>query len=118
WGVQQEVGELDERFGAGGGEDWDYCLRCQAAGVPVQYALDSYVLHFMGKSTWRGAETPAQSRAREEMYLQAFREQWGRRLLEAVRDRRGASAANGPVGQAWQRGDFRRVIEQLLPQGS
>jgi GT2 family glycosyltransferase len=113
WAVQEAVGELDERFGAGGGEDWDYCLRCHAAGFPVQYALDSYVLHFMGKSSWRGPETPAQSQARDEAYLQAFRAKWGPRLLEAVRDPRAAAAANGPAGQAWQRGHFRRVIELL-----
>ena len=52
--VQEAVGELDEGFGRGAGEDYDYCLRCHRAGFPVALALGSYVLHFMGKSTWRG----------------------------------------------------------------
>jgi GT2 family glycosyltransferase len=70
--VQETVALLDEGFGPGGGEDDDYCLRCHLAGVPVRFALGSYVLHFMGKSTWRGAETPEQRRQREQHYLTAL----------------------------------------------
>jgi GT2 family glycosyltransferase len=53
--IQEAVGYLDEDFGRGGGEDDDYCLRCHRAGFPVGFALASYVLHFVGKSTRAGS---------------------------------------------------------------
>jgi len=35
-------------------------------------------LHFMGKSTWRGAESEMETRARDESYRAYFREKVGR----------------------------------------
>jgi hypothetical protein len=112
--VQGAVGELDERFGAGGGEDWDYCLRCHLAGFRVLYALDAVVLHFMGKSTWRGAESRAQTLARQEIYHRAFREKWGPQLLETIEhDPGNGLPVDGRLAEEWRRGNFRRVVEQL-----
>jgi GT2 family glycosyltransferase len=113
--IQEAVGELDEGFGRGGGEDYDYCLRCHRAGFPVAWALGSYVLHFMGKSTWRGGETPTQRQQREQAYLTAFRAKWGEALLEAVALGRTAKLRALPgVGEALARGDFRSAVEQAL----
>jgi GT2 family glycosyltransferase len=115
--IQTAVGDLDERF-AQGGEDWDYCLRCHRAGFRVMLAHDAYVLHFMGKSTWRGAEAAEQRQAREEAFLRAFRDKWGPRLLEAVlRGQRGPGPADGPLPGAGNPGHFRQMVEQLREPG-
>src|SRR5690606_18351979 len=50
YSVSTAVGPFDESFGKGGGEDGDYCLRAYLKGFSVQFALDSFVLHFQGKS--------------------------------------------------------------------
>jgi GT2 family glycosyltransferase len=75
--ILQEVGEFDESFGRGGAEDVDYRLRTLLAGYDVAYAAQSYVLHFMGKSTWRGAETASERAARERAYFNRFSGKWG-----------------------------------------
>jgi GT2 family glycosyltransferase len=112
--VSASVGDLDEGFGRGGGEDCDYCLRCHLAGCRVLFALEAYVLHFMGKSTWRGAETAEQSRARERAYVRAFREKWGSRLLEVMILRKLDTVRTvDPVWRAWVQGNFKFVIEEL-----
>jgi GT2 family glycosyltransferase len=116
--VQAAVGELDEGFGPGGGEDWDYCLRCHRAGIRVLLAHDAYVLHFMGKSTWRGAETADQRQAREEAYLTAFRAKWGQRLLEAVlRGQRDPAVKDTFPGGNGNGDGFRRLVEELRGEG-
>jgi len=43
--IYSVVGSLDERFGRGGGEDNDYCLRTVLAGFKIHYAMQSFVLH-------------------------------------------------------------------------
>ena len=65
--VMNEVGYLDTSYGTGGGEDVDYRIRCIAKGYNVHYLLDSYLLHFHGKSTW-GIETKEQTEKRNNIY--------------------------------------------------
>jgi GT2 family glycosyltransferase len=77
------VGDFDERFGKGGGEDRDYGVRAWLAGIPQEFAMASYVLHFQGKSTWRGPETREQVVARDREYLHAFEQKWGPALTYA-----------------------------------
>lgn len=81
--VYEVVGNFDERFGRGGGEDRDYAARAWLAGIPLEYALQSYVLHFQGRSTWRGAETAAEQAQRDAQYTEAFRRKWGAALTYA-----------------------------------
>jgi GT2 family glycosyltransferase len=81
--VYEIVGDFDERFGKGGAEDRDYGVRAWLAGVTQELALGSYVLHFQGKSTWRGAETPQQCHLRNEQFTRAFLGKWGRALTLA-----------------------------------
>jgi GT2 family glycosyltransferase len=81
--VYEKVGNFDERFGKGGGEDRDYAVRAWIAGIPQEYALQSYVLHFQGRSTWRGAETPEEQAQRDAAYSQAFQTKWGAALTYA-----------------------------------
>jgi len=66
----------------------------------------------MGKSTWRGAETPDQRQQREQAYLAAFRAKWGQPLLEAVALGRTQKLRALPgVGEALARGDFHSAVE-------
>jgi GT2 family glycosyltransferase len=112
--VYSVVGQLDESFGPGGGEDADYCLRCHLANVPVLFAMQSYVLHFAGKSTWSGPETPAQRQVREAIHQQAFIRKWGRPLFDLTFCGNGdALHADPQLLQAFNRGDFQFVVEKL-----
>jgi len=43
------VGLLDDRFGPGGFEDYDYCLRVHLAGKKIVIAQDVYIHHFGGR---------------------------------------------------------------------
>ena len=75
--VYSEIGLFDTDFGKGGAEDTDYCLRAYLAGFKVYLALNSYLLHFQGKSTWRGPETQFDTTVRNSDYLVAFADKWG-----------------------------------------
>src|SRR5205823_2021660 len=67
--VYRRVGLFDTRFGRAGGEDDDYCIRTYLAGLQVAVAQESYVLHFGGRSSWSGAETMDEWRARETNFI-------------------------------------------------
>ena len=82
YSVYSTVGDLDETFGPGGGEDKDYCVRAILAGFSVQYSLGSWVVHFQGRSTWRGAETQEQTAKRDETFVTTFRAKWGDALTK------------------------------------
>lgn len=75
--ILASVGEFDELFGVGGGEDYDYCLRAHLAGFPVAYIRPSYLLHFGGKSTYSGIENSSQQLERERVFKQHFHKKWG-----------------------------------------
>jgi GT2 family glycosyltransferase len=47
--VFERIGGLDERFGPGGFEDYDYCLRARLAGYETAIAEDVYIHHFGGR---------------------------------------------------------------------
>ena len=40
------------------------------------------MLHFHGKSTWDGAETPAQTQDRNKIYTDVFLKKWGNKLTQ------------------------------------
>ncbi|MHB2026053.1 MAG: glycosyltransferase family 2 protein [Elusimicrobiota bacterium] len=44
-----KIGVLDERFGPGGYEDYDYCLRARQAGYKTVVAQEVFVHHYGGK---------------------------------------------------------------------
>lgn len=79
-----QIGEFDEAFAPAGGEDFDYCLRAQLAGIKVQYAPRSFVLHFGGGSTWAGPEAESVYRARADKFIHVFEQKWGPALTELV----------------------------------
>ena len=47
--VIDSAGVLDERFGPGGYEDYDYCLRVRQAGFRIMLAGDTYIHHVGGQ---------------------------------------------------------------------
>lgn len=44
-----KVGVLDEMFGPGGYEDYDYCMRVRQAGYSIVIAEDTFIFHIGGK---------------------------------------------------------------------
>lgn len=44
-----KVGVLDEMFGPGGYEDYDYCMRIKHANYDIVIALDTFIFHIGGK---------------------------------------------------------------------
>ena len=77
--ILADVGRFDETFGQAGGEDIDYRLRALLVGYDVVHAKRSFLLHFMGKSTWRSGEAAAETQARDSRYRAVFRRKWGPR---------------------------------------
>jgi len=79
--ILNQVGYLDTSYGTGGGEDVDYRIRCTIKGYEVNFLLDSYLLHFHGKSTW-GMETRKQTEERNKKYTEVFLKKWGYDLTQ------------------------------------
>lgn len=50
--VFEKIGGLDERFGLGGQDDIDYCVRAQEEGFKVGIARDVFIYHY-GSATFR-----------------------------------------------------------------
>jgi len=90
------VGLLDEAYGPGGGEDYDYCLRAYLKGFSVAYAPGSYILHFGGKSSYDGVEASSQQHARESFFKNYFRERWGDILADVVMEEKFEALQNDP----------------------
>lgn len=113
--VYKSVGLLDEGFGAGGAEDMDYSIRAILQGFEIGYALDSFILHFQGKSTWRGAETESETRNRNDRYIAAFRDKWGEALtrLFIFGDEQMLDSREELVN-AMRDGHYHPVVEALL----
>ena len=83
YNVSSNVGLFDENF-ENGGEDVDYRLRTRVKGYDTKLISGSYLLHFMGMSTWRSStETDQQVQQRNKKYIQYFISKWG---LEAANE--------------------------------
>ncbi|HRY29936.1 MAG TPA: glycosyltransferase family 2 protein, partial [Elusimicrobiota bacterium] len=75
--VIQKVGLLDERFGPGGYEDYDYCLRVNQAGYKIKLCKDVYIHHFGGKG-YSGMDYDRLRDVNREIFI----EKWCRKSLE------------------------------------
>ncbi|ESY78260.1 hypothetical protein X740_21780 [Mesorhizobium sp. LNHC221B00] len=115
WKVSTAVGYFDERFGRGGGEDVDYRLRALRAGVEVLHSRRSYLLHFMGKSTWRSGEPFEETRSADATYQRHFVEKWGRPVAEFFLSGSNKQEVANRYGLIphLQRHDFRAILERL-----
>jgi GT2 family glycosyltransferase len=74
----RNVGTLDEGFGAGTYEDFDYCLRLRMAGYQLLLAEDVFI-HHHGHKTFQGAgiEHTSASAANREIFI----DKWCRRAM-------------------------------------
>ena len=84
--ILKDVGHFDVSFGAGGGEDVDYRIRCAIKGHEVNFLTDSYLLHFHGKSTW-DIENKEETAQRNTEYENIFRKKWGHELTKIFIER-------------------------------
>ena len=79
--ILNEVGYFDTSF-VHGAEDVDYRIRSVIKGYDVNFLLDSYLLHFHGKSSWDGGETISEVRERDKKYTEAFLKKWGSEMTK------------------------------------
>jgi hypothetical protein len=79
--------------------------------------VNSYLLHFQGKSTWRGAETAEQTAARDRFYLERFRQKWGGALFDLL-ILNDLDKLPHDLRKAYDQGDFKTVIDALAPPAS
>lgn len=114
--VHAAIGLFDEDFGPGGGEDVDYRLRALMAGFDIAVAMESYVLHFMGKSTWDSGESERETRARDAVYVQHFRNKWGEVLVRLflLGDDPAKYTFLPGVDDMMRSGDYRGVVALCL----
>lgn len=114
--AQVVLGGFDTDFSPAGGEDFDYCLRANQAGIRVQYAPRSFVLHFGGGSTWAGPEAEAAYRARAENFIGVFRRKWGDELTELVFSPTMNPFSTRPdLAKLAEAQDFAAIIKALAP---
>lgn len=76
----ESVGLLDERFGLGCYEDYDYCLRLRQAGFRLAVARDSFVYHHEHASF----KTSADHSFMVERNRQVFIDKWCARALDFI----------------------------------
>ena len=110
-----DVGHLDTSYGNGGGEDVDYRIRCTKKGYDVNFLLDSYLLHFNGRSTW-GIETREQTEKRNKLYTQFFLKKWGTNMTQVFILRKDFNniLQEKKLENLFKRGQFNEIIKKLL----
>lgn len=111
-----KIGYFDEGYGVGGAEDIDFRIRANLEGIPVELAMDSYVLHFMGKSTWRGAETADETAKRNKIYFERFRSKWGEDLSNIFLDTTKSDNVikKFSLQSQWEKKDYKAIIEKCM----
>ena len=108
--VLRRVGKFDTRFGVAGGEDYDYCFRLWLAGIPVSFELNSYLLHFWGKSTTTDDVGPAY----DQEFLSIFKEKWGEKLFSVVLHESSKPIDEDPVARSCrERQDMAGIVRAL-----
>jgi GT2 family glycosyltransferase len=85
YNISSKVGLFDEEY-QNGGEDIDYRIRAKMNGHEAVIVTTSYVLHFMGKSTWRGGETEDEISERNKKYSKHFISKWGKEMASYYLD--------------------------------
>lgn len=79
--VIEKIGVLDEQFGPGGFEDYDYCLRIRQNGYKILLAADTYVHHVGGQGYEPNRLDYNKLR---QVNKNIFIEKWSRRALEII----------------------------------
>ena len=113
--ILNEVGNFDEIF-VHGAEDVDYRIRCAKKCYEVYFILDSYLLHFHGKSSWDGVETNKQIEARNKLYTESFLKKWEKDLTQIFILRKNFSSIldNKGITHIFKQGKFGELIRELL----
>ena len=113
--ILNEVGYFDTAYGKGGGEDIDYRIRCAVKGYEVDWLIDSYVLHFHGKSTWDGGETQDEIERKNKIYTEVFKKKWGNELTQLFIIRKDFSnmLSNKDLEILFKKGKFGDLIRKL-----
>lgn len=79
--VVERTGLLDERFGPGGFEDYDFCLRVKQAGYRIMIAEDVFIYHIGGLGYTQNNLDYDKLRTQN---VQIFIDKWCRRALEIL----------------------------------
>lgn len=79
--VIDQVGLLDERFGPGGFEDYDYCLRVNQHGYKIMIAKDVFVYHFGGRGY---SKNDLDYNNLRKQNFQIFVDKWVKKALEVL----------------------------------
>ena len=77
--IAKIVGLFDEQF-INGAEDVDYRVRADSFGFPTEVILESYVYHYIGKSTWLSGEPRSETDKRNQDYTNKFLNKWGEEI--------------------------------------
>ena len=115
YNILNQVGYLDASYGTGGGEDIVYRIRCTIKGYDVNFLLDSYLLHFHGRSTW-GIETRKQMEERNKKYTEVFLKKWGHDMTQILILRNNFSniLSNRGLEDLFKKGKFGELIKSLV----
>ena len=113
--ILNEVGYFDKIFICGA-EDVDYRIRCAKKGFDVNFLLNSYLLHFHGKSTWDGGETNSEIEKRNKLYTEAFSKKWGKDMTQIFIQRKNFSYVlqKKELNIIFEQRRFRELIKELL----
>ena len=79
--VIERAGTLDDSFGPGGYEDYDYCLRIKQAGYKIMVASDVFVYHIGGHGYAKNNLDYDKLRTQN---IQIFIDKWCRRGIEIL----------------------------------
>jgi GT2 family glycosyltransferase len=79
--VLWKIGGLDEVFGPGGYEDYDYCMRVKQAGYKVVIASDVFIYHIGGKGYSSNKLNYTDLRKQN---IEIFIEKWVRKTIEIM----------------------------------
>ncbi len=113
--VISEIGLLDESFGKGGGEDYDYCLRAILSGFTAHYLLNNYIIHFGGRSSWASDKLPDDQIARNAQFFSRFNEKWGASLTDIIlRENHSIILEDVSYSSLAERGALKILVETLL----
>ena len=115
YNILVEVGSFDTSFGNGGGEDVDYRIRATLKGFDVNFLIDSYLLHFHGKSTWDGPETKDQIEDRNKLYIDVFFKKWGNDMTQIFIQRKNFESIliKKNLEDLFKKGKFGELIKRL-----
>ena len=113
--ILNEVGYFDESF-ITGGKDVDYRIRSAKKGYDVNFLLDTFLLHFHGKSTWDGNETSKQTEERNRAYTEAFLKKWGNELTQIFIIRKDFDniLLKKDLTNLFRQGEFGELIRKLF----